>query len=336
MTRQVMMVFFGEAHWQDRSAEHGAHGDFKPHESPLDHAAPTRGARRACRSSAARSSSRSTTPRTGSSTGSNRSSSSARRTSTAPGPTTTSTCCSWSRSSSPLAGIVAGWLVYQKRRVRGDRAGDPRQRLVLRPGRHRVHGRPGARGLRGDRVVRRQRRRRRGQRHRPRPCASRPACCARARTASSAPTPGSSASAPCWCSSGSSSREGSSDGRPAGFPILTALIVVPAVGAARDARRLEPPPRDGQARRSPRQRRHRRAEHLAARRLRDRRRRLPVREQAPVDRAVGDLVARRRRRHLALAGRAHRRALPPVDPRRRPAPRREARTSPGCCCSRPA
>jgi NADH-quinone oxidoreductase subunit L len=34
MTRQVMMVFYGEAHWKDRSAEHGAHGDFKPHESP--------------------------------------------------------------------------------------------------------------------------------------------------------------------------------------------------------------------------------------------------------------------------------------------------------------
>jgi NADH-quinone oxidoreductase subunit L len=34
MTRQVMMVFYGEARWQDRSDEHGAHGDFKPHESP--------------------------------------------------------------------------------------------------------------------------------------------------------------------------------------------------------------------------------------------------------------------------------------------------------------
>jgi NADH-quinone oxidoreductase subunit L len=34
MTRQVIMVFYGEAHWQDRAAEHGAHGDFKPHESP--------------------------------------------------------------------------------------------------------------------------------------------------------------------------------------------------------------------------------------------------------------------------------------------------------------
>jgi len=34
MTRQVIMVFFGEAHWNDHSAEHGAHGDFVPHESP--------------------------------------------------------------------------------------------------------------------------------------------------------------------------------------------------------------------------------------------------------------------------------------------------------------
>jgi NADH-quinone oxidoreductase subunit L len=34
MTRQVIMVFFGEAKWQDHSADHGAHGDFKPHESP--------------------------------------------------------------------------------------------------------------------------------------------------------------------------------------------------------------------------------------------------------------------------------------------------------------
>lgn len=34
MTRQVMMVFFGEARWKDQADEHGAHGDFKPHESP--------------------------------------------------------------------------------------------------------------------------------------------------------------------------------------------------------------------------------------------------------------------------------------------------------------
>jgi len=34
MTRQVIMVFFGKAHWEDHAAEHGAHGDIKPHESP--------------------------------------------------------------------------------------------------------------------------------------------------------------------------------------------------------------------------------------------------------------------------------------------------------------
>jgi NADH-quinone oxidoreductase subunit L len=34
MTRQVIMVFFGEARWSDHSDEHGAHGDFNPHESP--------------------------------------------------------------------------------------------------------------------------------------------------------------------------------------------------------------------------------------------------------------------------------------------------------------
>ncbi|MGD9704903.1 MAG: NADH-quinone oxidoreductase subunit L [Acidimicrobiia bacterium] len=34
MTRQVMMVFFGEARWKDHADEHGAHGDKVPHESP--------------------------------------------------------------------------------------------------------------------------------------------------------------------------------------------------------------------------------------------------------------------------------------------------------------
>ena len=34
MTRQVIMVFFGDAKWKDQSEEHGAHGDFVPHESP--------------------------------------------------------------------------------------------------------------------------------------------------------------------------------------------------------------------------------------------------------------------------------------------------------------
>jgi NADH-quinone oxidoreductase subunit L len=34
MSRQVFLVFFGEARWKDRADEHGAHGDFQPHESP--------------------------------------------------------------------------------------------------------------------------------------------------------------------------------------------------------------------------------------------------------------------------------------------------------------
>jgi NADH-quinone oxidoreductase subunit L len=34
MTRQVVMVFFGEARWESHAEEHGAHGEFKPHESP--------------------------------------------------------------------------------------------------------------------------------------------------------------------------------------------------------------------------------------------------------------------------------------------------------------
>jgi NADH-quinone oxidoreductase subunit L len=34
MTRQVIMVFFGETRWHDAHEEHGAHGDFTPHESP--------------------------------------------------------------------------------------------------------------------------------------------------------------------------------------------------------------------------------------------------------------------------------------------------------------
>ena len=34
MTRQVIMVFYGKANWEDHSEEHGAHGDHTPHESP--------------------------------------------------------------------------------------------------------------------------------------------------------------------------------------------------------------------------------------------------------------------------------------------------------------
>lgn len=44
MTRQVIMVFFGEARWHDAAAENGAHGDHshgaEPHESPWTMTAP--------------------------------------------------------------------------------------------------------------------------------------------------------------------------------------------------------------------------------------------------------------------------------------------------------
>jgi NADH-quinone oxidoreductase subunit L len=34
MTRQVILVFYGEARWESHAEEHGAHGEFRPHESP--------------------------------------------------------------------------------------------------------------------------------------------------------------------------------------------------------------------------------------------------------------------------------------------------------------
>src|SRR4051794_12206140 len=34
MSRQVFLVFFGKARWEDHAEEHGAHGELKPHESP--------------------------------------------------------------------------------------------------------------------------------------------------------------------------------------------------------------------------------------------------------------------------------------------------------------
>jgi NADH-quinone oxidoreductase subunit L len=40
MTRQVIMVFYGEARWNDHAEESGAHGDLTPHESPWTMLAP--------------------------------------------------------------------------------------------------------------------------------------------------------------------------------------------------------------------------------------------------------------------------------------------------------
>ena len=42
MTRQVVLVFFGEPRWTSRADDHGAHGDAAPHESPASMLAPDR------------------------------------------------------------------------------------------------------------------------------------------------------------------------------------------------------------------------------------------------------------------------------------------------------
>ena len=143
MTRQVIMVFFGEAHWKDHAEEHGAHGEIKPHESPWIMLfplvvlaglsivggviqLPVR--RRVAPSSRA---------------GWSRWSSSVSGTSRARGPTTTSTCC-WPSPPSPRSPASwSAWLVYQKRRVKAVEPTILANALVLRPGRHRLHGRPG-------------------------------------------------------------------------------------------------------------------------------------------------------------------------------------------------
>ena len=46
MTRQVVMVFFGKARWEDHAADHGAHGDVQAAREPGRHARPARGPRR--------------------------------------------------------------------------------------------------------------------------------------------------------------------------------------------------------------------------------------------------------------------------------------------------
>ena len=91
MTRQVFMVFFGEARWEDRAAEHGAHGDIKPHESPWIMLFPLVVLAVLSIVGGVIELPFSDDHGSASSTGSSRSSSSARRTSTARGPTTTST-----------------------------------------------------------------------------------------------------------------------------------------------------------------------------------------------------------------------------------------------------
>ena len=108
MTRQVIMVFFGEARWQDKAAEHGAHGDAKPHESPWVMLGPlvvlavlsTVGGFIQMPFSETTAASR----ETGCIPSSSRPRESAKRTSTARGPTSTSSCWRSSPSRWPSPG----------------------------------------------------------------------------------------------------------------------------------------------------------------------------------------------------------------------------------------
>ena len=283
MTRQVMMVFFGEAHWSDAAAEHGAHGEFKPHESPaimlfplvvLAVAVDRRRAHPAARVRGSR-----TPSVTASSSGSSRWSSSARRNIAGTWADDHKTLLMVIATVVALAGIGLAWLVYQRHRIK---AVEPK---VLANGWYYDQavtdfmGGPGREGLRGGGLVRRQRRRRRCQRHRPSRARRRPASCARARAATCAPTPRSSASASSCCSPGSSSSGGSCDGRR--------RLPDPHRARARAGGRRRWPSRSLSSRRPElvklvgllSQRAHRCPQHLAARRVRHGRRRLPVRHE---------------------------------------------------------
>ena len=123
---------------------------------------------------------------------------------------------------------------------------------------------------------------------------------------------------------------------PAGFPLLTLIVLLPmviAVVVALLPQHAVLTSSSSSASCSPS------APALltvvAAGQLRDRRRRLPVRHPAHLDPRLRHLVEARRRRHLAVARRAHRDPVP--DRLSRPDGRRRTSrpTSAGCCCSRP-
>ena len=187
MTRQVIMVFFGEPRW-DRPLEeavpeldaereaagihpgHGAGptGEIHPHESPWTMTLPLRRARPARPRSAAGSTPPSGSGARPSSTGSSRSSSSVSTTSSAP------RCSRSSWASAPPSGPrrhgarLVRVLPQEGRGEGQDRAQGAGQGLVLRLLDHRLHGRPGPQGVRRRRLVRQAHHRRRRQRRRQR------------------------------------------------------------------------------------------------------------------------------------------------------------------------
>ena len=122
----------------------------------------------------------------------------------------------------------------------------------------------------------------------------------------------------------------------AGFPILTALVLLPVAGALAIA--LTGKRRPSSSSSSPCSARVATAAMSVwmLAQFESGEDGLPVRLQALVDLVVGHLVAPRRRRHLAVPRRADGHPVPAGDPRHRPAPRREAVPRLAAAAARPA
>ena len=202
MTRQVIMVFYGEARWEDAHEEHGAHGDFKPHESPPIMLLPlvvlaglsiVGGLMQpAVQRATPRSSTQWLEPVVG-----RRATSSTTATSV---PLARRSPRSWRSSASSLP-----VLVYAKHKAKAiEPECSPTAGTTTRRSPTSWAG-PGARRSRAIAWFDAQRHRRRRQRRRPCWCAARPGASARCRAATCATTRRPSASASCCCSPGSSS-----------------------------------------------------------------------------------------------------------------------------------
>ena len=100
----------------------------------------------------------------------------------------------------------------------------------------------------------------------------------------------------------------------ADFPLLTATVVLPAIGSGHRPRVASTSSRPGSWRRS--SRRHRRPDGGDPRRVRAGRRRLPDGREDHLDQGPRHLWRPRGRRHLAVPRRPDRRAVPDRDPRR--------------------
>ena len=210
-----------------------------------------------------------------------------------------------------VIGIGLAGAVYLRHRVPEARV----EPLVLRRAlvrRHRVRRRDRGAGppaLHVERLrVRSQGRRRRGERRGGRSCAARATACGGCRPATCATTPSAWSRARCSCSAGSSTR--------AGCGVLDELSVPDHADRAARGRRARGCPRAsaaagaGAGDRPGHRRRGGRAQHLPRVRVREVRRRLPVRLPARMDPLLRHLVEARGRRDLAVPRRAHRRAVP--------------------------